>query len=991
MRLHHIRIRAFGPFADEVTVDFDELGADGLFLLHGQTGAGKTTVLDAVAFALFGRVPGARDTNRRLHSDHAAPETIPEVELEATVGSRRLRITRSPEHERPKKRGDGKRKINACASLVWVDGSGPDLTRIPEIGEAVVRLLGMSAEQFFQVVLLPQGDFARFLRAHSDEREELLERLFDTERFGDLEEWLRDRARESASKLAQQTGTLDRIAGQIVAISGTQAPAEPDFDWAQGCLDAARQAAESALAESTAAQDAVEQAEAAYEHGRRVDDLRRRGLQARERLARLIEGEATLAAAERSRRLALRAAPIVPLADDHERVDAELMAAADAADRARKALTELAEGATLCESDCDDAALVAAVDRWTEESGRWEPLARRVADRPRLVADIDGLEKTAAAAEQQAADTRMRLEATPARREEAVAALRAADELRVQAPKLRAERDHARRVLQAFTDRDGVLAQLADAERDLLDAREKHSAVREHQLDLRERRLTGMAVELAGALDDGEPCVVCGSVEHPAPATGDAGSSVGEAEEKEAAAAEERASAIKAIAETAVAALQERRANLDAVIAGADRAAVQAGHDRLVADLAAAERAAARTPSLQDAVERIDAEIADRRRTLADHETAQAGRGERLTALRENLSALDAEVHEATGGRMGIAERRRELADLCRRTRTLREALRELDRTRRRQAEIAGRLNAACVDAGFTGADEVRSSAASQGQLRQWEKLLEEAAAIRAGAEETLADPDVCAALEAPEIDVAGLTADLVAARARRDDAARVNAVAAQRRTDLEEYVSGFWAALDALAPLKARHDELQGLAELVSGRGQNSRRMSLRSYVLAARLDEVLVAASGRLREMSSGRYEFVHSDAAGVRGRRGGLGIEVRDEYTGVLRATTTLSGGETFFASLALALGLADVVSAESGGRVLDTIFIDEGFGTLDPEALDLVMGVLDDLRSGGRVVGVVSHVDELRARIPAQLHVLRGEHGSTLRVQSPLGVS
>ena len=161
---------------------------------------------------------------------------------------------------------------------------------------------------------------------------------------------------------------------------------------------------------------------------------------------------------------------------------------------------------------------------------------------------------------------------------------------------------------------------------------------------------------------------------------------------------------------------------------------------------------------------------------------------------------------------------------------------------------------------------------------------------------------------------------------------------------------------------------------------------MSLRSYVLAARLDEVLVAASGRLREMSSGRYEFVHTDAAGVRGRRGGLGIEVRDEYTGALRPTTTLSGGETFFASLALALGLADVVSAESGGRVLDTMFIDEGFGTLDPESLDLVMGVLDELRSGGRVVGVVSHVDELRARIPSQLHVLRGEAGSSVKVRT-----
>ncbi|RMI35717.1 hypothetical protein EBN03_01055 [Nocardia stercoris] len=158
---------------------------------------------------------------------------------------------------------------------------------------------------------------------------------------------------------------------------------------------------------------------------------------------------------------------------------------------------------------------------------------------------------------------------------------------------------------------------------------------------------------------------------------------------------------------------------------------------------------------------------------------------------------------------------------------------------------------------------------------------------------------------------------------------------------------------------------------------------MSLRSYVLAARLEEVAVAGSARLRRMSGGRYEFVHTDAAGRHGRRGGLGLDVRDDYTGAVRPAKTLSGGETFMASLALALGLADVVAAESGGMVLDTLFIDEGFGSLDSDTLDAVMGVLDELRSGGRVVGVVSHVDEMRQRIPSRLHVIRDSAGSRLQ--------
>jgi exonuclease SbcC len=178
----------------------------------------------------------------------------------------------------------------------------------------------------------------------------------------------------------------------------------------------------------------------------------------------------------------------------------------------------------------------------------------------------------------------------------------------------------------------------------------------------------------------------------------------------------------------------------------------------------------------------------------------------------------------------------------------------------------------------------------------------------------------------------------------------------------------------------------LKALSEVVNGRGQNARKMSLRSYVLAARLEEVALAATARLRTMSQGRYSFVHSDAAGARGMRGGLGIDVLDDYSGTVRPAKTLSGGESFLASLALALGLADVVAAETGGALLDTLFIDEGFGTLDAETLDIVMNILDELRAGGRVVGLVSHVEELRQRIPTRLRVRKSRSGSTLEVQA-----
>ncbi|MDL9937050.1 SMC family ATPase [Gordonia sp. ABSL1-1] len=989
MRLHRLRVVAFGPFADETTIDFDELSGDGLFLLHGQTGAGKTTVLDAVAFALFGRVPGARDINKRLHSDHADPDQAPEVELEATIGGRRLRITRSPDHSRPKKRGTGVTKVNARGTLVWVDASGADLTRLPDIGEAVTRLLGMSAEQFFQVVLLPQGDFARFLRATSDDREVLLEKLFDTARFGDLEEWLRDRARESARTLDDRAATLDRVAQQIVALSGVPAPAEPDFDWAQGCLDTAEAAAAEATSAAEAAARGLADTQQDHDEAARRTELRRRGTQAAQRLARLDDEAATLAAVAAQLAAARRAAPIASLALEADRAGTADDRAADDCDRAAAELAVLPDTAVL--ADATDAELEAAIGGWAAESGRWEPLVRRALARPALVTDIDRLGGEIAAAQRRTTELTAALADAPASKEQAAQRLAAATAARAQVPTLTAERDRLVELRETIRQRAALGPQLDRASASALAARESHAVARERLLDLRERRLTGMAGELAAQLADGQPCVVCGSPEHPAPAAGAADARVGDAEEAAAARAEQVAAVASSEAQSGLAALIERRDHLDTRIGQATPEQADADRHRTEDELTAARNLAETVGDLEQRCAAIDTEIEAGRSELATIDSAQAGRRERLATLNESLHALDTEIAEATGGRVGVAERRDELAELGRRGTALRSARSAAARARAHRTDITDRLTRQCVEAGFDDVAAARAAVADDRQIEQWDAMLRGAENLRTAAMETLAEPEVSVAMAADASDVEATSTALAAARRRHDDAVRINGVATARVADVRRYVADFWNAADALAPMRARHTELAGLAELVSGRGQNARKMSLRSYVLAARLEEVLVSASVRLSQMSSGRYEFVHSDAAGPRGRRGGLGIDVRDEYTGAVRATTTLSGGETFFASLALALGLADVVAAEAGGRMLDTIFIDEGFGTLDPEALDLVMGVLDDLRSGGRVVGVVSHVDELRARIPAQLHVLRGESGSSVQLSGVVGVS
>lgn len=985
MRLHRLRMRAFGPFADEQTVDFDALGADGLFLLHGQTGAGKTTILDAVAFALFGRVPGARGI-KRLHSDHASPQVIPEVELEATISGRRLRILRSPEYLRPKKRGGGTTKENASATLLWVDGSGPDLTRLQDVGEAVVRLLGMSADQFFQVVLLPQGEFAQFLRATSEQREELLERLFDTERFGGVGNWLRERSRLVAARVDEQDAVLDRLAGQVAGISGASAPADPDDAWAQSCLEDARTQAATAEAALTALRAELDQARAAHTEGLRIADLRGRGLQARATLDQLDAAGDDVARAATALDAARRAAGVVPVIAESRRAEKAAATAAAACERASAELAALPGTEQWCEPSSD---LDAAITAWTGEAARWEPLARRVAQRPGMLAEIANLDGQISRAQGRRDELAEALAAAPERRSVAARSLTEAIDARTEALRLREARTRLTATATSLTERARVVADIDRADRKVLQAREVHVSAREHAADVRERRLAGMAAELAADLVDGESCAVCGSLAHPAPAAPDAGAVVGEEAEAAASAAEQRAAEVKRTAEASLGVLIGRRESLDELIGDATANEVAEELQTIVESLSAAEELVSAIVSRERALAAIDAEIAEWQEEQARVSSALAGVIERRTARQAAVADLDAEVAraaEAAGGSVDIAARREELGQLITRARALRDARRESVDARERRDELAERVTQMCTEAGFVDAATARDASASPEQIAGWDTLLTEARTVRAAAESTLADEGVRTALHAEPVDTEQLSDQLHDTVQRHDVVASRRAVAAERLVQLQEAVVQFVAALEAMAPLRANHATVSGLADLVAGRGQNGRRMSLHSYVLAARLEEVLVAASARLSQMSSGRYEFVHSDAMGPHGRRGGLGIEVRDEYTGAVRATTTLSGGETFYASLALALGLADVVSAEAGGRVLDTIFIDEGFGTLDPEALDEVMGVLDELRSGGRVVGLVSHVDELRARIPGRLHVIRGENGSRLQMES-----
>ncbi|OIK01352.1 AAA family ATPase [Streptomyces colonosanans] len=992
MRLHRLDITAFGPFGGTQKVDFDELSAAGLFLLHGPTGAGKTSVLDAVCYALYGAVPGARQSGQgqTLRSDHAAPLTRTEIRLELTVAERRLEITRQPPWERPKKRGTGTTTDKAQTWLREYDAAAAawkDLSRShQEIGEEITQLLGMSREQFCQVVLLPQGDFARFLRADAEARGKLLGRLFDTHRFAEVEKRLAERRRAAETEVRDGDAALLADAHRMQQAAGDSAslpdlaPGDPGLadsvlTWAAVARSTARERLTIVHCGLTAAETARAAAERALGDVRETARLQRRFAEARQRAALLEERaeayQEALARMERSR----KAEAVAPALDLREIAETEHRRADEEEARARARLPQ-------SYADAGAAGLAAAARRATEELGGLESARRAERRLAELVAERVDLDREERADEVVLDDAEGWLAAWEETRAALQERIDFAQQAATRAEQLAVQREPARTRLAAARQRDRLTEETETARARVLASRETALKAHEHWLDLKEQRLRGIAAELAAGLVDGEPCAVCGATDHPAPARKVAGHVDRETEER-ALAAYRDADEERAEDERRLAALRETLAAATAEAGDAPTARLAEQAEELERLYGAAREGAARLHAAQEELRRAEDER--ERRTAAQQQAAlrAAARVSRRDTLDGERATLEEELSRARGGAGSVAER---FAHLEERAALLTEAA----DTARTAEDAAQRLKAAdarLADAAFrAGFDTPQAAAAAlldasahrelQRRLDAWQQ---EEAAVRA----VLAEADTAVAAQRPPADLQGAERATEAAARRLQEAVSAQDAAARRCTELDRLSVRATASAHRLAPLREEYDRVARLASLAAGTSaDNERKMRLESYVLAARLEQVAAAATVRLQRMSSGRYTLVHSDGRSGRGRSG-LGLHVVDAWTGRERDTATLSGGETFFASLALALGLADVVTEEAGGVRLDTLFIDEGFGSLDDQTLDEVLDVLDSLRERDRSVGIVSHVADLRRRIHAQLEVVKSRTGSAVR--------
>lgn len=1022
MRPRHLEVEAIGPFGSLVEVDFDEVAVDGLFLIHGPTGAGKTSLLDAVCFALYGRVPGARGKAKSDRSHHAGRGVGPRAALVFDAQGGTYRVDRTPQWEAPKVRGDGTTPKAATAVLRRVDPGLEQVlaTKPGEVDREIERLVGLTAAQFQQVILLPQGEFERFLRANSREREEVLETLFDTLDYKLAAEWLDQQAKVRRTEVGRLGQRLEVIGDEALRrtrdVLGSDPPPAPAsrgdhgggttlLDRPRTVLDGDRrdpatlddlvvaltETAEALASKVTAAEAAERAARRRHDQAAARNDqiLRRRALA--EDLAAL---DAVVPRVDAARERIVRA-------EEAERLRTSLDEVAhhqDVVDRAAGAVAaDLASARRAVASLRVSVPSAAGLDLATVPPARAvEPVTQDLSSRRAV---LDGLRDTARRA--RSADAEMAgLTVTVERRTaEADAARDRAAALEADRPATQAEVDAARAATERLTDLDAAVAAAttrADAARALArlaprvaDAREAHQRAREALADRRDahdlarkRHLDGIAADLAGRLELGEACLVCGSLDHPDPARAvDGAVSVDEldalqAEVDAAEAAREDAASTLLRLETEQA---EQRG-----IAGPDA-------DDPVTAVVAAEALRADLANVRSLAQGLDRNLAALARLDTTAETARAAAAAAETeviASRQRLAVLTERTETA---RAALAEHLPVDVELDDALGSLDRAIDALGRVGDHAAgnrEAAAKLQAAQDRAArelaaspFETVDGARGALVDPAEQERVRERIADHDRRRTEVGAQLADP---AFVDLPDVapDLDALVADLAAAEADRNHQRDRLTLTGNARTAVAELAVEHRRVAEAHRIAEAEAELHETVADRCTGRA--APKVPLQRWVLGTYLEEVCTHANRRLTTMTSGRYQLRVTRTGARANSPAGLDLRVHDANTNQEREVSTLSGGETFQASLALALGVADSVEAHTGGVRLEALFIDEGFGTLDADALELAMDELDTLREGGRMVGVISHVAGLRERIHLGIEVRKGEAGSSVEV-------
>lgn len=1046
MKPEKLTLLNIGPFLGRHVVDFADLGD--IFLVFGKTGAGKTTIFDAISYAFYGEVPGARKgLSAQMRSQFAADGEQCAVELEFTLARSRWRIRRTLAGERPGKKTDKAQKIPEESSLeaqeggTWVNRSSANKS---ETDAAIRDLIGLSAEEFSRIVLLPQGEFAQFLRQKTTERKQVLAKLFPIDDHLAVMERVKAKTREAQASLAATES----------AIAALRAAFDPDAAETERVSLAERSAALRAAQESARGELKRQSAalELARAHERRLEE---RHAHART-LAELETGReqigtitATLAAARKAEPLALAMGQIAGRRESHDAACAELELARSELAEAERRIAELAaEAPAVAQCERDKAAaliqrerLEIALDIAHELEEAEAGLAAASAERKAAALEL----KTILAASLEAEEAMERLapviaelEVRSSEKEAASLALEKAKRLKNIAEEHERERlsltAHAASAEQAREERERTEGDLAIARAEL----EALTGEAERQ------REAGQAAALAERLEPGKPCPVCGSTAHPLPARAPAVESFTLSERIDAARrtlerleterrnkadewakrVERRSNAEKTLEQTvgrycleafgeaacvpeggipspeaAIAALSEAASRMET--ANNRSVEAQRAMNDHRAQGAKRDTAAKRAETVKARLSALDSDIASRKsgikiRTERYNEAfaadstgfrsgegipdqngavavpAPAGAEDALESCKASILEYDAKIETY---RRETAAYGRKAAALGARVETLEASIASLAA----ELDLSGReFAAACAAAGFADGNAARAAVRSEGEIvalesrvELWNRSMTETASVLARLNAELASWSGTSVPEAEKA-VEDLERAIVEREEETEDVTRKRSALNERETR--------WAALEAERLTRSsealRYDRLNRDLS-----GNNPQKVPFDAWILGMYLEEIAAYANARLERMSDGRYRIRVNDSYRTGNAMAGLDLDIVDAWTGKTRPAGTLSGGETFMASISLALGLADSIQSRSGGIQLDAVFIDEGFGSLDEASLERAITILDEIR-GSRTVGLISHVAELRSRIPNRIEIVKTATGSSV---------
>ena len=1035
MRILRLTMDAVGPFPGHEVIDFEAFSDAGRFLLSGPTGAGKSTIIDAIVFALYGKVSGGRDSSdSRIRSRYASEQAKTEVELIFSTSSGNYKVRRQPAYERVKKNGKGVTKQNAKAWLFKLDEQlrevSEPLTKTSDVGTEITRIVGLSREQFTQTVVLPQGKFAQFLRSTSKDRQDLLQELFGTAIFEDLQLDLVERARKVKKNQEALDATLRANLGVLASLLDEAPQLDParclvyepvpkvdcEFNPLETAWDSRFKPLAPWLEHNQRCANLEVSALREQEDKLRSDFAYQRDLAARqERYLALTKEHEQLVAQGPAQRQRLAQIQALQALSDLKPWHEQLKQAQDQQAVAQRQLSQ-ALALEQLESDERAQAVLQPLDYRGAQALSVQLTAQVAALNPQVELEA-GL-----------AGRRRDLQTKTQAHESASAKLAQGRERENQLPTQIASKQE---LLEQLNEQAATLptAQLAQeqATQTLKLAKAHEQLVKDHQrarklqqlvaLELKqasqrhkhmlEQWLSQSALNLAQNLVAGEPCPVCGATEHPAPAT-QGGENISQEQLDQAL---EEVNEVQGELSQASERVTKLAAQLEAQPCQLSPAQAREQLQEAKAALTAAQQASEQASSCKAQIAKLNAQLEALR---ADNQTAQArlaGDAKEIQLLGEKIEADTASL--SCEGFESVAAKVEYLSQLAAALEQLAKAGQELDQCKKRAQQAADSFAAQWAHASANFADHsAKPAAPAPTDPAETEPTQDTSAAnVQDGyaqACQAFAGLDL-AALKATSASYEKSLSINQAALAELEgieltppplEQTRLQLEQAQAKTQACQTYASTWQAfagqvnaqLAKLNELLARRSKAsdkdgQLLALASAANGDNQARLTLSAWVLQAHFRQVLVFANERLGVIGAGRYELINVDSEeDTRQQKQGLGLAMVDHLSGTTRSPRTLSGGESFYVSLALALALADVVATQNGGIEMNTLFIDEGFGSLDEGTLAEVMDVLGALHSGGRVVGIVSHVSELKRAIPAAVEVrpLLGG-GSTLRTR------